>query len=592
MASAAAVPRYVYHPSAAEKSRPGSHCGPPATPAKAMHAARLATTMSTPSGLRDDAAERNSSGTASVTLAPAGKAIMRAESTVAFMAAEALQGSAREGAGGAGVGEGAAHAPALLAFAPAAAQQPHAVQPGVSSADAAQQQPPRHRPLPQLNALAQASPGENAMQAPSKGAHASQPARAALALQHAPPRHAPEAHAASAAQGAPAAASMGGAALAAAVAEATADAAASAAGACVRDALPQGDARLEPLAVAAGGVTVYAGDAEGAPLAVAEGLTVPLRVDTCDAVALLEAPGGVTEGAPVPLAVPLEETLGGAEAHAVPVALALGLAVAEAHDVGEREPRAEGVSPPGAPLAVGEGAPVGDFVTQPLAEGVGVAVPPPPLPVALPLAVGTNDPVGGAGVPDAKRDAVRPPLGEWRGDGVSSCPTGGAAVDVGAAGAEGGAPPPPPPAPPAPLPPQVPAVAAVVDALAQHAQPSEQPPPSSATAGAQQQPPAHSVVEQSKFTAQASPGCPVAQPPPPSAQVLHPMRTASALQQAPPRHTPGGAQAAAAAQAPPAAEPPGGTVGSGGADARAGGGAADADTEAVVEERLGDSCAT
>ena len=191
---------------------------------------------------------------------------------------------------------------------------------------------------------------------------------------------------------------------------------------------------------------------------------------------------------------------------AVPVALALGLAVAEAHDVGEREPRAEGVSPPGAPLAVGEGAPVGDFVTQPLAEGVGVAVPPPPLPVALPLAVGTNDPVGGAGVPDAKRDAVRPPLGEWRGDGVSSCPTGGAAVDVGAAGAEGGAPPPPPPAPPAPLPPQVPAVAAVVDALAQHAQPSEQPPPSSATAGAQQQPPAHSVVEQSKFTAQASPG--------------------------------------------------------------------------------------
>ena len=76
------------------------------------------------------------------------------------------------------------------------AQQPHAVQPGASSAEAAQQQPPAQRLLPQSAAEAHGSPGEKRTHEPVPGRQAAQPSAAAVALQQKPPRHAPAAHAA------------------------------------------------------------------------------------------------------------------------------------------------------------------------------------------------------------------------------------------------------------------------------------------------------------------------------------------------------------------------------------------------------------
>jgi hypothetical protein len=96
-------------------------------------------------------------------------------------------------------------APALAAVVDAFAQQPHAVQPGASSVEAAQQQPPAHRLVPQSAAEAQGSPGEKRTHEPVPGRQAAQPSAAAVALQQKPPRHAPAAHAweAEGAQGAP-----------------------------------------------------------------------------------------------------------------------------------------------------------------------------------------------------------------------------------------------------------------------------------------------------------------------------------------------------------------------------------------------------
>ena len=70
-----------------------------------------------------------------------------------------------------GVGEGVgvareAHVPAVAAVVPPADQHAHAAQPGVSTAEAAQQQPPRHRLVPHAKLPPQASPGPYVRQDP------------------------------------------------------------------------------------------------------------------------------------------------------------------------------------------------------------------------------------------------------------------------------------------------------------------------------------------------------------------------------------------------------------------------------------------
>jgi hypothetical protein len=62
-------------------------------------------------------------------------------------------------------------------------QHAHAVQPGASSADAAQQQPPAQRLVPQSALDAQGSPGEKVSHVPEPGLHARQPSAVAAALQ-------------------------------------------------------------------------------------------------------------------------------------------------------------------------------------------------------------------------------------------------------------------------------------------------------------------------------------------------------------------------------------------------------------------------
>ena len=109
-------------------------------------------------------------------------------------------GSGAGGGGGAqapfGDGGGAARqAPAVGAVVEALDKQRQEVQPGVSSAEEAQQQPPAHRLVPQSALEAQGSPGENSTHAPVPGRHAVQPNEVAAALQQKPPRQAPVAHA-------------------------------------------------------------------------------------------------------------------------------------------------------------------------------------------------------------------------------------------------------------------------------------------------------------------------------------------------------------------------------------------------------------
>ena len=79
------------------------------------------------------------------------------------------------------------------------------MQPGASSAEEAQQQPPAHRLVPQAALEAQGSPGEKRTQAPVPGRHAAQPSATAVALQQKLPRHASAAQVCGAegAQGAP-----------------------------------------------------------------------------------------------------------------------------------------------------------------------------------------------------------------------------------------------------------------------------------------------------------------------------------------------------------------------------------------------------
>jgi hypothetical protein len=112
-------------------------------------------------------------------------------STVAFAVEFVdVQGSVAFGAGRGGAAS--RQVPALLAvtFAP---QHVHARQPEMERTEEEQQQPERHRLVPQSKLLAQASPGEASWHAPVNGAHAEQPALRAFAEQQKPPRHACEA---------------------------------------------------------------------------------------------------------------------------------------------------------------------------------------------------------------------------------------------------------------------------------------------------------------------------------------------------------------------------------------------------------------
>ena len=90
------------------------------------------------------------------------------------------------------------------------AQHAHAVQPGTSSAEEAQQQPPAHKLVPQSALVAQASPGGSSVHAPVRRAQAEHPARAAAGEQQKPPRHAPEEQLEAAAQEEPGEALPGG----------------------------------------------------------------------------------------------------------------------------------------------------------------------------------------------------------------------------------------------------------------------------------------------------------------------------------------------------------------------------------------------
>ena len=270
------------------------------------------------------AAERKSSGKASVTLAPAGKAMIREASMVALSETVELQGRVVARGGCVRLGMGTVHAPAVLALLPTLPQQPHMLQPGVSSAEAAQQQPPRHSPEPQSKALPHASPGEKAMQAPSEGAHAAQPARAALAVQHVPPRHAPDAHVASPMQVAPAAASAGKAALDVTLAVAAEEAAPTSSAPLALasgEALPLAEAVVQAEALASSEAlpvalpvtetdhvsAACAGEGEAPLLAVAhaELLPEPRNEAVAEPVALLAPLLEALAAAPVGLAVPV-----------------------------------------------------------------------------------------------------------------------------------------------------------------------------------------------------------------------------------------------------------------------------------------------
>ena len=125
-------------------------------------------------------AGRSIKGEASDTLAEEGKAMTRESGTAAGRDTEALHWrvvlvvAAREDE---------PQEPAVAAEVEALAQHVQAVQPSVCTAELAQQQPPRHRLVPQSAAEAQASPGEDRAQEPEPGWQPRQPSATAAALQ-------------------------------------------------------------------------------------------------------------------------------------------------------------------------------------------------------------------------------------------------------------------------------------------------------------------------------------------------------------------------------------------------------------------------
>jgi hypothetical protein len=156
----------------------GAHWAAAKFAEKAAQAEGEATMMSTPLALRGDAAGRNTSGEAPVTLAAAGKEITRDSATLEVCAVEALQGRLTFATAAV-----ALHAPAVAAVVEGADQHAQEAQPLVFNAEEAQQQPPRHWLVPQSASVVQASPGELRRQEPKGGAHTAQPCRAALAVQ-------------------------------------------------------------------------------------------------------------------------------------------------------------------------------------------------------------------------------------------------------------------------------------------------------------------------------------------------------------------------------------------------------------------------
>ena len=102
-----------------------------------------------------------------------------------------------------GAADAEVQAPAVEAVVEALAQQEQLAQPSVCRAEAAQQQPPRHRLVPQSAAEAQASPGELSRQVPDPKEQAAQPCFAAFTEQHTSPLHTPEAQESPVAQAAP-----------------------------------------------------------------------------------------------------------------------------------------------------------------------------------------------------------------------------------------------------------------------------------------------------------------------------------------------------------------------------------------------------
>ena len=142
--------------------------------------------MSTPAPFRGDAEERTSSGVADDALYAAGN-VTSCESDVEFTAtdADALHASA------AVVVAEDAHDP-NADEAVDEDQHTHDEHPGVSSADAEQQQPPRHRSLAQSADTAHDSPGERVRHEPVCSAQPEQLRDTETSLQHAPPEHQPE----------------------------------------------------------------------------------------------------------------------------------------------------------------------------------------------------------------------------------------------------------------------------------------------------------------------------------------------------------------------------------------------------------------
>jgi hypothetical protein len=129
----------------------------------------------------------------------------RDSSTAPLAEAVALQGSVRLG-GGAGGGAVEVQDPALAAVVPASPQHLQDAQPGATSAEEAQQQPPRHKLVPQSMLDPQASPGYRDTHAPLPAAQPLQPSCTAKGEQQTPPLQEPDAHAASALHAVPAAA--------------------------------------------------------------------------------------------------------------------------------------------------------------------------------------------------------------------------------------------------------------------------------------------------------------------------------------------------------------------------------------------------
>jgi len=150
----------------------GAHWAAAKFAEKAAQAEGEATMMSTPLALRGDAAGRNTSGEAPVTLAAAGKAITRDSATLAFNTVEALQGSVVLAMMAEVV---VLQTPAVAAVVEGEDQHVQEAQPPVFSAEEAQQQPPRHWLVPQSALEAQGSPGELSTQVPAPKWHAEQP---------------------------------------------------------------------------------------------------------------------------------------------------------------------------------------------------------------------------------------------------------------------------------------------------------------------------------------------------------------------------------------------------------------------------------